>query len=92
MNCQSHRAVLNIYIDESAPKIMLVLFNVFQVFYLPVKVFYNQCVLPTMVCSLPLIRYILIRERITIIHGHSAFSALAHEAMVIGKLMGLKVR
>lgn len=92
MNCQSHPAVLNTYIDESAPKIMLVLFHVFQVFYLPVKVFYNQCVLPTMVCSLPLIRYIFIRERITIIHGHSAFSALAHEAMVIGKLMGLKVR
>jgi len=92
MNWQSHLAVLNIYIDESAPKIMLVLFHVFQVFYLPVKVFYNQCVLPTMVCSLPLIRYIFIRERITIIHGHSAFSALAHEAMVIGKLMGLKVR
>ncbi|GFG29493.1 hypothetical protein Cfor_05052 [Coptotermes formosanus] len=64
--------------------------NGLKVFYLPVKVFYNQCVLPTMVCSLPLIRYILIRERITIIHGHSAFSALAHEAMVIGKLMGLK--
>jgi hypothetical protein len=38
-----------------------------------------------------LIRYIFIRERITIIHGHSAFSALAHEAMVIGRLMGLKV-
>jgi phosphatidylinositol glycan class A protein len=61
------------------------------VFYLPVKVFYNQCVLPTVVCSLPLIRFIFIRERITIIHGHSAFSALAHEAMVIGRLMGLKV-
>jgi len=92
MNCQTHPAVLNIYIDEIAPKIMLILYHVFQVFYLPVKVFYNQCVLPTMVCSLPLIRYIFIRERITIIHGHSAFSALSHEAMVIGKLMGLKVR
>ncbi|KAJ4433860.1 hypothetical protein ANN_16173 [Periplaneta americana] len=64
--------------------------NGLKVFYLPVKVFYNQCVLPTMICSLPLIRYIFIRERITIIHGHSAFSALAHEAMVIGRLMGLK--
>ena len=63
----------------------------FQVFYLPIKVFYNQCVLPTMLCSLPLIRYIFIRERITIIHGHSAFSALAHEGMIIGRLMGLKV-
>jgi len=63
----------------------------FKVYYIPVKVFYNQCVLPTMVCSLPLIRYIFIREEIQIIHGHSAFSALAHEGMLIGRLMGLKV-
>ncbi|XP_015586477.1 N-acetylglucosaminyl-phosphatidylinositol biosynthetic protein isoform X2 [Cephus cinctus] len=54
------------------------------------KVFYNQCILPTMVCSIPLIRYIFIREEIQIIHGHSAFSALAHEGMLIGRLMGLK--
>lgn len=64
--------------------------NGLKVYYIPVKVFYNQCVLPTMVCSLPLIRYILIREEIQIIHGHSAFSALAHEGMLIGRLMGLK--
>ncbi|XP_046742935.1 phosphatidylinositol N-acetylglucosaminyltransferase subunit A isoform X2 [Diprion similis] len=43
-----------------------------------------------MICSLPLIRYIFIREQIQIIHGHSAFSALAHEGMLIGRLMGLK--
>ncbi|KAL0269515.1 UNVERIFIED_CONTAM: hypothetical protein PYX00_007220 [Menopon gallinae] len=54
------------------------------------KTFYNQCVLPTMICSLPLIRFILIRERITIVHGHSAFSALAHESMIIARLLGLK--
>jgi len=63
----------------------------FQVYYLPIKVFYNECVLPTMICSLPLIRYVFLRERITVVHGHSAFSALAHEAMLIGCLMGLKV-
>lgn len=45
-----------------------------------------------MICSIPLIRYILIREEIEIIHGHSAFSALAHEGMLIGRLMGLKVK
>lgn len=61
-----------------------------KVYYLPVKTFYNQCVLPTMIASLPLIRYILIREQITIVHGHSAFSSLAHEVMIIGKLLGLK--
>ena len=44
-----------------------------------------------MVCSIPLIRYIFLREKIEIIHGHSAFSALAHEGMLIGRLLGLKV-
>lgn len=61
-----------------------------KVFYLPVQTFYNECVLPTMICSLPLIRWIFIQERITIVHGHSAFSALGHEAMLIGRLLGLK--
>lgn len=66
--------------------------NGLKVYYLPIRVFYNQCVLPTMICNIPLIRYILIRERIEIIHGHSAFSALAHEGILIGNLMGLKVQ
>lgn len=77
---------LNRQLDNLSLKFLL-----FKVYYIPVKVFYNQCVLPTMICSLPLIRYIFIREDIEIIHGHSAFSALAHEGMLIGKLMGLKV-
>lgn len=64
--------------------------NGLKVYYLPIKTFYSQCVLPSMIASLPLIRYILVRERITIVHGHSAFSALAHETMMIAELMGLK--
>lgn len=66
--------------------------NGLKVYYLPIKVFYNQCVLPTMICNIPLLRYILLRERIEIVHGHSAFSALAHEAQCLGKLMGLRVK
>ncbi|XP_076256023.1 phosphatidylinositol glycan anchor biosynthesis class A isoform X2 [Rhynchophorus ferrugineus] len=61
-----------------------------KVYYLPIKVFYNQCVLPTMISNVALIRYILIREQVEVIHGHSAFSALAHEAMLIGNILGLK--
>lgn len=61
-----------------------------KVYYLPIKVFYNECILPTMICNIPLMRYILIREKIEIVHGHSAFSALAHETMLIGKLLGLR--
>nr|CAG4643914.1 EOG090X0515 [Lepidurus arcticus] len=64
--------------------------NGLKVYYLPLKTFYSQVVLPTMVASLPLLRHILIREEINIVHGHSAFSTLAHEAMFLGRLMGLK--
>lgn len=64
--------------------------NGLKVYYLPIKVFYNQCILPTMICNIPVLRNIFIREQIQIIHGHSAFSALAHEAMHIGAIMGLR--
>ncbi|XP_013186976.1 phosphatidylinositol N-acetylglucosaminyltransferase subunit A [Amyelois transitella] len=61
-----------------------------KVYYLPVTVMYAQCVLPTMIAHVALVRYILIRECIEIIHGHSAFSVMGHEVSIIGKLMGLK--
>ncbi|KAG8195801.1 hypothetical protein JTE90_004805 [Oedothorax gibbosus] len=64
--------------------------NGLKVYYMPVWVVYNQCTLPTLFTTFPLIRYTLLRERITIVHGHSAFSALAHEAMLHAKTMGLK--
>lgn len=62
-----------------------------KVYYLPIYTFYHQCILPTMMCNIPLLRHIFIREQIDIVHGHSAFSALAHEAMFVGKLLGLRV-
>lgn len=61
-----------------------------KIYYLPIKVFYNQCILPTMICNIPIFRNIYIREKIQIVHGHSAFSALAHEAMLIAMLMGIR--
>lgn len=61
-----------------------------KVYYLPILVMYAQCALPTMIGNIPIIRYILIRECIDIVHGHSAFSVLGHEVCVIGKLLGLK--
>ena len=65
--------------------------NGLKVYYLPIKVFYNQTILPTIICNAPLIRAVLIREQIQVVHGHSAFSALGHEAMAIAALLGLKV-
>ncbi|KAL3861913.1 hypothetical protein ACJMK2_007925 [Sinanodonta woodiana] len=65
--------------------------NGLKVYYLPFPVVYNQCVLPTIFATFPLIRNVLIREKITIVHGHSAFSTLAHESMFHARTMGLKV-
>ncbi|KAL0884251.1 hypothetical protein ABMA27_016241 [Loxostege sticticalis] len=61
-----------------------------KVYYLPITVMYNQCALPTMICNIPLVRYVLIRECVEIVHAHSAFSVMGHEICIIGKLMGLK--
>ena len=61
-----------------------------KVFYLPVQPFYNQCILPTVFSLLPIVRFIYIREKVTVVHGHSAFSTLAHEAMFHARTMGIK--
>ena len=45
-----------------------------QVYYLPIQTFYNQVTLPTMLTSMPLIRDVIIREGITILHGHGVRS------------------
>lgn len=61
-----------------------------KVYYLPFTVFYNQCVLPTMFTTLPLMRDICIRENISILHGHSAFSTLCHDALLHANSLGIK--
>lgn len=58
-----------------------------QVYYLPVRPFYNQVTVPTMITSLPLIRDILIREEITILHGHGVGGA-SHTACYLWLMVG----
>nr|KAG5685687.1 hypothetical protein BaRGS_027197 [Batillaria attramentaria] len=64
--------------------------NGLKVYYLPVPPFYNQCILPSLFTTLPLLRSVFVREKVTIVHGHSAFSTLGHEAMFHARTMGLK--
>jgi phosphatidylinositol glycan class A protein len=64
--------------------------NCLKVYYLPVVPFYNQNSLPTVVTSLALFRDIFIREEVTIVHAHSAFSVLGQEAIMHSKTMGLR--
>ncbi|KAG6399244.1 hypothetical protein SASPL_140720 [Salvia splendens] len=62
-----------------------------KVYYVPWKPFLMQNTLPTFYGTLPIIRTILIRERITLVHGHQAFSTLCHEALMHARTMGYKV-
>lgn len=64
--------------------------NGLKAYYIPFTPVYNQCILPSMFATLPLLRNIFIREEIDIVHGHSAFSTLAHEAMFHARTMGLR--
>ena len=49
----------------------------------------KKAVLPTIVGSLPFLKHIFGKEQIQIVHGHSAFSTLAHEALFVASLLGL---
>ncbi|XP_053120906.1 phosphatidylinositol N-acetylglucosaminyltransferase subunit A [Hemicordylus capensis] len=64
--------------------------NGLKVYYLPLRVMYNQSTATTLFHSLPLLRYIFVRERVTIVHAHSSFSAIAHDALFHAKTMWLR--
>ncbi|XP_010252712.1 PREDICTED: phosphatidylinositol N-acetylglucosaminyltransferase subunit A [Nelumbo nucifera] len=62
-----------------------------KVYYIPWRPFLMQNTLPTFYGTLPILRTILIRERISLVHGHQAFSTLCHEALMHARTMGYKV-
>lgn len=62
-----------------------------KVYYIPWKPFLMQNTLPTFYGTLPIIRTILIREKISLVHGHQAFSTLCHEALMHARTMGYRV-
>ena len=65
--------------------------NGLKVYYLPLTVFHDQVILPTFYSFLPLFRNILIREQITIVHGHQSTSALTNECILYARTMGYHV-
>ncbi|CAI5440611.1 unnamed protein product [Caenorhabditis angaria] len=64
--------------------------NGLKVYYLPFLIVYNGASLGSIVGSVPWFRKVFQREQIQIVHGHSTFSSLAHESLMIGSLMGLR--
>ncbi|KAJ6969056.1 phosphatidylinositol N-acetylglucosaminyltransferase subunit A [Populus alba x Populus x berolinensis] len=62
-----------------------------KVYYVPWRPFLMQNTLPTVYGTLPIVRTILVREKISLVHGHQAFSTLCHEALMHARTMGYKV-
>lgn len=60
-----------------------------KVYYCPIVPFTSNATVPTFTATLPLIRHILIRENIEIVHSHQATSTMASESIVYAGIMGL---
>ncbi|KAJ9529366.1 hypothetical protein QJQ45_013801 [Haematococcus lacustris] len=65
--------------------------NGLKVYYLHRKPVYLQTTLPTFVGAMRMLRLVLLRERITLVHAHQAFSTLGLEACLQARTMGYKV-
>ena len=61
-----------------------------KVYHVPFASVYDRCLLPTGVLLLPLLRDILVRERITVVHAH-AVCTMAFEGVLLSALMGYRV-
>ncbi|ETW18129.1 hypothetical protein PFFVO_03021 [Plasmodium falciparum Vietnam Oak-Knoll (FVO)] len=64
--------------------------NGIKVYYLPFQPFLDVVSFPNIIGTLPLCRNILYREKVDIVHGHQATSALAHQFILHAKTLGIK--
>lgn len=64
--------------------------NGLKVYYTPFLVMYRETTFPTVFSTFPIIRNILIREEIQIVHSHGSASTLAHEALLHANTLGLR--
>eukprot|EP00798_Chlamydomonas_sp_ICE-L_P025718 gene25718-11375_t len=66
--------------------------NGLKVYYLYRLPFYLQTTLPTFFGIFPILRVICLREGITLVHAHQAFSTLGLESAMLAQTMGYKVK
>lgn len=63
--------------------------NGLKVYYMPLATLVDNVTYPTFVANAALFRTILLRERIDVVHGHQATSALMHECLVQAKALSV---
>lgn len=59
-------------------------------YHIPLPVLVSGATLPNYLTFLPWLRPILLREHITLIHGHASLSSLAQEAILHSHLFGIR--
>ncbi|SCV02529.1 LAME_0H02432g1_1 [Lachancea meyersii CBS 8951] len=64
--------------------------NGLKVYYIPYAIVYRETSFPTVFGSFPIVRNILVREQIQLVHSHVSVSSLAHEALLHATVMGLR--
>jgi phosphatidylinositol N-acetylglucosaminyltransferase subunit A len=65
--------------------------NGLKVYYLPLSVVYDQVIFPTFYSFFALFRNILIREQVSIVHGHQSTSPLTNECILYARTMGYRI-
>ena len=64
--------------------------NGLKVYYVPRVPVYNGATLPDIFGHSDLLRLILLRERVTVVHSHQAFAVMGHQACFHARTMGYK--
>ncbi|CAH8605169.1 unnamed protein product [Dicrocoelium dendriticum] len=60
-----------------------------KVYYIPFITFYKQIIFLSLLGTLSIVRDILIREQVELVHGHSSFSLLSHETVIHAQSLGI---
>lgn len=61
-----------------------------KVYHVPLPVLISNATLPNYLAFLPWVRPILLREHITLIHGHASLSSYAQESILHSHLFGVR--
>jgi phosphatidylinositol glycan class A protein len=61
-----------------------------KVYHIPFATIASSATLPNFITFLPYFRTIMLREHITLVHGHASLSSLAHEGILDSHLLGIR--
>lgn len=90
--CLMHRGHKVIVLTHSYDKYQGVRYmtNGLKVYYISLATVHDQVVFPTFCSFFALFRNIMIRERISIVHGHQSTSPLTHECLLYARSLGYR--